>query len=169
MTREQIEDYLVNEKNGAKARLDLLNKVTKAVAECRHQASPSKKIVTVFEKENPEYTVYWDVGSQAKREMRRLKVYGNGVKNNHAIDIATYPDKFTWEFLFDALRQNEEWINKHLSQLSGDLHKLDAYMEWHRILQLSVKELEKDRPEVSAYLRCCFGEVIVREDPPSPR
>lgn len=170
MTREQIEAHLVNEMAIHQSRLDLLNKVAEAVAECRHHASPSKKIATAFHKSTGyAYNVFWDVGNQDKHERRRLKVWGNGVKNDHAIEISACPDKFTWEFVFDSLRQQEGWITKYIEQINGDMEKIDQYIEWDRITKLSIAELEKDRPEASGYLRRCFGEVTVHDNPASPR
>jgi hypothetical protein len=166
MTKEQIETALLEQRAKWLEKLDLVNKLTTAVADVRHHQAPSKKIVTAFQKRfGDEYKVYWDSGKQEKYDMRQLSAWGKGVLYDDRVYISCMPDRFTWDYLFEQLRNQDTYITKSLGELAVDLTVIDEMIEWDRITRLSLNELLKARPTLHWPLNKCFGEIKAQDNP----
>jgi hypothetical protein len=166
MTKEQIETALLEQRAKWLEKLDLVNKVTTAVADVRHHQAPSKKIVTAFQKRfGEDYRVYWDSGKQEKYEFRQLSAWGKGVSYDERLYISCMPDSFTWDYLFEQLRNHDTYLTKALGEVAADLMVIDEMIEWDRVTRLSLEELYKARPKIHWPLSKCFGEISAKDNP----
>lgn len=168
MTKPQIEAHLNGAKKKYQDRLDLVNMLTRACVDVRHHIAPSKKIVTKFkELFGDAASVYWSPGNQDKFDFRQLSAWGTsvGVSYEDRIYISAMPNNWSWDYVFEQLRNLDKGLQSNIRDIDRDLNNLDVVIDWHTQFRSFIENALKSKPEECWNLSRCFGRIELNDDP----